>query len=188
MARMASVRPPSLPESVSVGATTGEFDHVATLRTQRPIAQTSSCPVARRKRRPRLAFMKAERLFQVLVIAGASSTAGVVGCNDDNNPVPTGAGGGDASGTGGSGAAGTGGSGATGTGGSGAAGTGGSSAAGTGGGASCDCQPDPNAPTGQSWTDCNGCCCWLPAGTTAHAGPTAICGVEPCCAGKGPGR
>ena len=126
--------------------------------------------------------MKVERLFQVLVIAGTSSAAGVVGCNDDDNPAPTGTGGstGDATGTGGGGATGTGGGGATGTGGGGAAGK-------EGGVAACDavCTPDTNAPSGQTWTDCNGCCCWLPAGTTAHAGPVAICGEEPCCAGRG---
>jgi hypothetical protein len=116
--------------------------------------------------------MKVERLFKVLVVASASSTAGLAGCSDDDTPPPAGTGGttGDAATTGGAGAVGTGGT----------AGT-------EGGGASCDavCMPDTNAPSGQNWIDCNGCCCWLPAGTTTHAGPTPICGEEPCCAGRG---
>jgi hypothetical protein len=117
--------------------------------------------------------MKVERLFKVVVIAGASSAAGLVGCGDDDDPPPVGTGGatGDAAATGGAGAVGTGGGGTAGA---------------EGGGVSCDavCMPDPNAPSGQTWIDCNGCCCWLPAGTP-HSGPIAICGEEPCCAGRG---
>lgn len=110
--------------------------------------------------------MKIERLFQVLVVTGASSTAGLVGsglvgCGSDNSPGPTGTGGaaGMTSSTGGS-----------------SSGTGGAS------GADCNaaCHPDPALA---SWTDCNGCCCWLPAGMSSPCG--TICGNEPCCVGRG---
>jgi hypothetical protein len=41
--------------------------------------------------------------------------------------------------------------------------------------------------TNATWIDCNGCCCWLPAGSTTTHG-TQICGADaanPCCAGRG---
>ena len=118
--------------------------------------------------------MNIERLFQVLVVTGASS-AGLVGCGGDS---------GTPSGTGGhanaSGGASQGDGGAKGDGGSGATGAGGAA----GSGAMCDCHPNA---TVSSWIDCGGCCCWLAPGQTTMIG-TPICGVEPCCAGKGPGR
>jgi hypothetical protein len=43
------------------------------------------------------------------------------------------------------------------------------------------CMPDTQVAT---WIDCNGCCCWLPAGSS-HSGGTPICGSEPCCIGRG---
>jgi hypothetical protein len=97
--------------------------------------------------------MKIDRLFQVLVVAGASSVAGgVIGCGeDDPSPSPSGTGG---------------------------------AAASTGGAAgamACDCKA---STANGAWTDCNGCCCWLPPGATAVSG-SPICGPEPCCTGKG---
>src|SRR5689334_3778011 len=119
--------------------------------------------------------MRVEKLFHVLVVAGASSTAGgVVACGDDNTgtgTTPSSQGGASAQG----GSKSNGGS----TSGGGSTSQGGST---TGDTCESKCKPDPQQAT---WTDCNGCCCWLPAGTTAHAGPTAICGEEPCCAGRG---
>lgn len=111
--------------------------------------------------------MKIDRLFQVLVITGASSTVGLAACGSDK---------------GGSSDAGTGG--ATSSGGSTGAETGGStSSAGTSGsdGSMCSCKAETTVPT---WIDCGGCCCWLAAGQTSPA-PTPICGAQPCCIGHG---
>ena len=123
--------------------------------------------------------MRIDKLFGVLVVAGASSTVGLNGCSSSTS------GGGDAGGSGtddtgaSSGSAGSGAS--SGSGGSGA--SSGSDAGMGGDSSSCVCMPDTQVAT---WTDCNGCCCWLAAGTPKPAGvTTAICGVEPCCAGKG---
>src|SRR5689334_7792773 len=114
--------------------------------------------------------MNIERLFKVLVVTGASS-AGLIGCGGDSGPSTPSGTGGHANGSGGA-----------------SQGAGGSSAMGTGGAAGsgmmCDCHPNV---TVSSWTDCGGCCCWLAPGQTSMIG-TPICGVEPCCAGKGPGR
>jgi len=119
--------------------------------------------------------MKLDKLFNVLVVAGASSTAGLglFGCGGDDDDGGSGDGGLTASG-GGSSAGGS-----SSTGGSGA-GTGGSS------GDACEAACGPSSAVA-SWTDCNGCCCWLAVGDTTTTG-SPICGEEPCCAGKGPGR
>jgi hypothetical protein len=111
--------------------------------------------------------MRIDKLFGVLVVAGASSTAGLNGCSSSTT---TGGGGTDAGGSG------TDDSGAS-------SGSGGSMGDGSmgGEGSSCACMPETQVP---AWIDCNGCCCWLPAGATSAA-KTPICGVEPCCAGKG---
>src|SRR5262245_32481765 len=100
--------------------------------------------------------MKIEKLFHVLVVSGAAATTGLLGCGDEEGQE------------GNSGGASSGGSGSS-------AGSGGS-----GGGAdACDAKCGPSAVT-DAWTDCNGCCCWLPIGSTASSG-SEICGVEPCC-------
>ncbi|HVU03686.1 MAG TPA: hypothetical protein VHE30_18130 [Polyangiaceae bacterium] len=114
--------------------------------------------------------MRVEKLFNVLVMAGVSAAAGfgTTGCGDDSS---TGGGGGGAPAAGGG----------QGTGG---ASSGGQGGGGGGGGAnSCDtkCAPSPDLA---SWTDCGGCCCWLPIGTTAPVG-SPTCGDEPCCVGRG---
>jgi hypothetical protein len=117
--------------------------------------------------------MVLERLFQVLVVMGASSTVGLTACGGDDGD--DGAGG--TSGAGGS-APSTGGATATG-------GSGGSSSAGeggSGGGDACEAECGPNA-TNPAWTDCGGCCCWLAPGATGLGVP--ICGEEPCCEGRG---
>ncbi|HEX4478327.1 MAG TPA: hypothetical protein VH142_24765 [Polyangiaceae bacterium] len=119
--------------------------------------------------------MKIDRLFQVLVVTGASSTVGIVGCGSDNS-------GGSSTGTGGETATG----GATASGGetaTGGATASGGAAAGGAAGSSCDAVCHPSA-TLATWTDCNGCCCWLPIGTPAPVG-SPTCGQEPCCVGRG---
>jgi hypothetical protein len=161
--------------------------------------------------------MKIERLFQVLVVAGVSSTAGF-GCGADKATGPAGDGGqggesttGGATGTGGSDSKGTGGAttgtggsdskgagGATGSGGAkgagGATGSGGSSSAGaagssgSAGAAGGTCKAVCHKSTySAAWTDCNGCCCWLPLGSMTTRG-SQICGDEPCCKVDGNGR
>lgn len=122
--------------------------------------------------------MNIERLFNILVVTGASSTVGLFGCSSDK-------------GTSGGNDAGTGTGGSTSTGGK-SSGDGGGAA--TGGGTSsggsatdagmCSCGP---SKTVASWIDCNGCCCWLAVGQTTMIG-SQICGDTPCCKGKGPGR
>ncbi|MGH7435989.1 MAG: hypothetical protein ACRENE_09970 [Polyangiaceae bacterium] len=88
--------------------------------------------------------MDIAKLFQVLVVTGASTTVGLAACSSTSS----------------------------------GGGSGGSSEE----GGACAAACHPNATTA-SWTDCNGCCCWLPVGATCAAGP--ICGNEPCCAGRG---
>lgn len=108
--------------------------------------------------------MNIERLFKVLVVTGASA-AGVAGCGGSGTNMPTGTGGHSSSnGSGGESAA---------------AGSGGAA----GGAASCDAVCKPSKIV-SSWIDCNGCCCWLPAGMTC-ASDDKICGDEPCCVGRG---
>jgi len=133
--------------------------------------------------------MKIERLFHVLVVAGASSTAGF-GCSTDTTGGNDGGGtGATSSGTGGedSGAGATGSGGSMGTGGSkgsgGSAGSSGAPDASTGDGGMCEAVCHKST-TVASWIDCNGCCCWLPIGTMAPAG-SPTCGEEPCCIGRG---
>jgi hypothetical protein len=125
--------------------------------------------------------MRIDKLFQVLVVAGASSTVGLNGCSSSSG----GSGGEDAGGPGTDGAGASSSSGGSSSGGSSSSGS--SSSGGTSAdGSACMCGPDPQVST---WTDCNGCCCWLAAGVATPSGVTTpICGVEPCCAGKGPGR
>ncbi|MGO9833702.1 MAG: hypothetical protein ACLP1X_05755, partial [Polyangiaceae bacterium] len=90
--------------------------------------------------------MRIDKLFQVLVVAGASSTVGLNGCSSGSG----GGGGGDAGGPGTDGA-----------------GASSSSGGGTSAdGSACMCGPDPQLST---WTDCNGCCCWLAPGSTSAA-------------------
>ncbi len=113
--------------------------------------------------------MKIDRLFQVLVVTGASSTVGIVGCGSDGS-------GGSSTGTGGETATG----GATASGGVTASG---GAAAGGAAGSTCDAVCHVSA-TNPAWTDCNGCCCWLPIGDTTTLG-SQICGQEPCCIGRG---
>src|SRR5690349_377509 len=116
--------------------------------------------------------MNIERLFQVLVVTGASS-ATIVGCGGDSGTgTPSGAGGHASGGASHGGGTSDGGSGTTGAGGA------------AGSAAMCDCKPSAVVA---SWIDCNGCCCWLAPGMTTMIG-SPICGEEPCCAGKGPGR
>ena len=134
--------------------------------------------------------MKIERLFHVLVVAGASSTAGF-GCSTDTTPGGDAGGtGATSSGTGGedSGAGATSSGGSMGTGGSkGSGGAAGSSSAapdaGTGDGGMCEAVCHPSTTLAR-WIDCNGCCCWLPVGVPASAG-SPTCGEEPCCIGRG---
>src|SRR5882672_10948205 len=100
----------------------------------------------RQRSRGRRPLMKIDRLFQVLVITGASSTVGLAACGSDK---------------GSSGDAGTGG--ATSSGGNAGAETGGSTSkagggnAGTAGsdGSECSCKPETAIPM---WIDCGGCC------------------------------
>lgn len=112
--------------------------------------------------------MRIDKLFHVLVVSGAAVTAGLVGCGDEKGEE------------GNSGGTGSGGSSA----GSSASGSGGSSggSGGSGSGDACEAKCAPNE-TNASWTDCDGCCCWLPAGSSSPIGP--ICGEEPCCEGRG---
>src|SRR5689334_17331636 len=159
--------------------------------------------------------MKVEKLFQVLVVAGASSTVGLGlgGCGDDDETPPAGTGG--TSGTGGSkasggasssggatssgGAASSGGSKATGgaaSGGavsSGGASSGGASASGGASSGGSNNPPDAGScdekcgpnAANEDWTDCGGCCCWLAPGASG-AGPTDGCPAEElCCIGRG---
>src|SRR5580658_2595441 len=99
-----------------------------------------------------MSFMNIEKLFQVIVVMGASSTAGLAACGSST----------------------------TGTNGPSSDDSDSSSGA-TGEACTAVCHPDPQTAT---WTDCNGCCCWLPAGSTSPFA-TPICGTEPCCAGRG---
>src|SRR5690348_14293991 len=108
--------------------------------------------------------MNIERLFKVLVVTGVSS-GGLFGCGGDSGAdMPSGTGGKGSGGAshGDGGAKGDGASQGSGGASTGATGSGG--ATGTGGsGAMCDCKPSAAVA---SWTDCNGCCCWLPVGLT----------------------
>src|SRR5262245_42344591 len=102
--------------------------------------------------------MKIDRLFQVLVVSGASAVSlGLAGCGDDDPaPGPTGA--------------------------SGAPGSGGSS------GDQCNavCGPSKNVPSGQNWIDCNGCCCWIGPGIMLPSTLSPPCPTtESCCTGRG---
>jgi hypothetical protein len=118
--------------------------------------------------------MKVDKLFHVLVVAGAASTVGLVACGDDEGGEEEGTGGG-GPGTGGASATG----GASSTGGDTASTGGDSSSTGGESGDSCDAVCEPSSALA-SWTDCNGCCCWLPIGQTTTRG-SPICGEEPCC-------
>ncbi|HEX4339941.1 MAG TPA: hypothetical protein VH062_28735 [Polyangiaceae bacterium] len=124
--------------------------------------------------------MNIEKLFNVLVVTGASSTVGLLGCSADVHGL-----GNDDAGTGGAETGGKPSSGGADAGTGGASSGGAAGAAGAAGSESdsgmCSCKPSSVTPT---WTDCDGCCCWLPVGATTTIG-SQICGETPCCIGKG---
>ncbi|HEY2406033.1 MAG TPA: hypothetical protein VGI10_08520 [Polyangiaceae bacterium] len=103
--------------------------------------------------------MKINKLFHVLVVAGASSTVGLAACGSDTtNPTPA---------AGGTGSAGTG------------------ASAGTAGSADM-CAAQCNNTACNLGTVCNGCCCWLPAGSAMGLCAQEICpATETCCVGRG---
>jgi hypothetical protein len=124
--------------------------------------------------------MKINKLFHVLVVTGASSTVGLIGCGSDSTTTPSGASGSSGSSNAGSSNGGTGGSG---TAGSGTAGTGGSGTAGTGtagsAGSSATCDVQPNACAAGKVV--NGCCCWIAQGSTGICSFDGCAAGDPCC-------
>ncbi|MGH7440501.1 MAG: hypothetical protein ACRENE_32835 [Polyangiaceae bacterium] len=126
--------------------------------------------------------MDISKLFQVLVVTGASTTVGLAACSSSSSGGGGSEDGGGSSGASGSSSSGGSSSSSSSSGGSTSSSSSGAAATGADGEA-CSAVCHPSA-TLASWTDCNGCCCWLPIGTTAPAG-SPTCGDEPCCIGRG---
>ncbi|HTA90607.1 MAG TPA: hypothetical protein VK745_13550 [Polyangiaceae bacterium] len=104
--------------------------------------------------------MKITKLFQVLVVTGASSTVGLAACGSDTTPS-----GGSAGATSAAGSSST------------------AGATGDGGPDMCAAVCGPS-PCGHGFIDCAGCCCWITAPATGICTEEGCPADDACCVGR----